>query len=116
VTSMPEELIPGELTAVRECRARNMLCKQVRRLLAGSGLEIRELARELVIINPRDPHRGRIHVNYKTGEVSWSKTTWDYWGYLDGCGSAPDGSADGEAVIGASRIISALSGSADGSP
>lgn len=114
MTSMPEELIPGELTMVGECRARNTLTRKVRGLLAGSGLKIRELARELVISNPRDPHRGRIHVNYKSGEVSWSQTVWHYWGYLDGCGNAQDTSPDSEPAIDASRIISTLSGSVDG--
>jgi hypothetical protein len=113
---MLDELIPGELTMVGECRARNRLVRKVRALLAGSGLEIRELARELVISNPRDPHRGRIHVNYKTGEVSWSQTVWHYWGRLDGYGDVLGGSPDGEPAIDASRIISTLSGSADGSP
>jgi hypothetical protein len=113
---MPEEMIPDELTKVQECRARNALCRKVRALLAGSGLKIRELARELVIANPQDPHRGRIHVNYKTGEVSWSTTIWDYWGYLDGYGSAPDASSDDEPAVDVSRIISTLTGSADGTP
>lgn len=121
MTSIPEELIPDELTLVRECRARNRLSRKVRGLLAGSGMEVRELARELIISNPQDPHRGRIHVTYETGEVSWSKTVgdytvWDYWGYLDGYGNAPDGTLSGEPAIGASRIISTLTGPTDGPP
>jgi len=107
---------PGELIMVRECRARNALCRQVRALLAGSGLEIRELARELVISNPRDPHRGRIHVNYKTGEVSWTMTVWDYWGYLEGYGGTPGSDPGGDTAVTASRIISALRTGTGGPP
>jgi hypothetical protein len=93
----------------------------VRTLLAGSGMEIQELARELIISNPRDPHRGRIHVTYETGEVSWSRTVWDYtvwdyWGYLDGYGDTPGGGPGSGPAIGVGQIISTLTGSTDGSP
>ena len=55
--------------------------------LKGTGLEIRELARELVISNPGHPGQGRIYVTYATGEVSHRRVVWDYLGCIDGHGN-----------------------------
>jgi hypothetical protein len=64
------------LDAVELCRARNRLHSVVRAMLAGSGLEIRDRRRGLAITNPGDRDRGRIYINYVTGEVSWQQSTW----------------------------------------
>src|ERR1700683_2792026 len=67
---------PTELEAVRLCKTKTTLHALVREMLTGSGLEIRDRDRKLVISNPRDPDRGRIYINYITGEVSWQRPVW----------------------------------------
>lgn len=106
--------VPDELPAVRLCQARNKLMAVARTLLAGSGLEIRDLERSLVICNPRDPDRGRIYISYVTGEVSLTRTLWDYFGYLQGCASALEADPDSEPVADAQTIINALCGHGGG--
>jgi hypothetical protein len=78
--------------------------------LAGSGLRIRDRERDLVIINPLDPEKGRIHITYATGEVSLCRTLWDYFGYLQGYAGAPEINPDSELVTDVQAIISALCG------
>jgi hypothetical protein len=99
-----------ELPAVQLCQARNKLGAMARRMLAGSGLEIRDLERGLAISNPRDPDRGRIYISYVTGEVSLSRPSWDYFGYLQGYASALEADPDSEPVADAQAIIDALCG------
>ena len=53
-------------------------------MLAGSGLEMRELDNGLVILNPKYPERGQVHIAYDDCYVSWERVTWDYWGVLEG--------------------------------
>ena len=53
-------------------------------MLAGSGLEVQTLEHELVITNPTLPGRGRVHIDYDGGHVSWEHTSFDYWGTLEG--------------------------------
>ena len=104
-----------EVTAIQLCQTRSRLRRTVGDLLAGSGLEIRELERELVISNPRDPQKGRVYITYASGEVSLRLTIWDYWGYLDGYGRPLWADPDSEPGIEASRIIDALGGGAGNS-
>jgi hypothetical protein len=105
-----------ESDALRALRARNELVRAVRSLLKGSGLDIREREKELVISNPGHPEKGRIYINYATGEVSLRQVLWDYWGYLDGCGRALWADPDSEPAIAVERIISTLGGQAGNSP
>jgi hypothetical protein len=64
---------PGDIEAVRRCRARNTLLALVRAMLAGSGLDIRDRDKYLAISNPKEPDQGRIYISYTTGEVSWQR-------------------------------------------
>ncbi len=82
-------------------------------LLAGTGLEIRERDKHLVISNPRHPERGRIYVTYTAGEISLRQTTWQYWGYLDGYGKPQWADPESEPAITAGKIIKVLSGQPD---
>jgi hypothetical protein len=105
----------NEQTPVELCRARGVLRQQVDALLHGSGLQIRELAHCLAISNPVDPDKGRIHIGYSNGEVSWKRTTWDFLGALQGY--EPDDDPDREPPVDADTIISTLTGSpASGQP
>jgi hypothetical protein len=69
---------------LERARARNLLIRTVREKLKGHGLDIRELAREMVISSPGHPEKGRIYINCATGEVSHRLTVWDYLGYFTG--------------------------------
>jgi hypothetical protein len=96
----------NEQTPLELCHARGVLHQQVNALLRGSGLEIRELAHHLAVSNPRDPDKGRIHISYASGEVSWKLTTWDYLGSLQGY--EPTDDPDREPPVDAGKIISTL--------
>jgi hypothetical protein len=100
---------PSELDALAAVRARNLLIASVRTRLRGAGLDVRELASELVISHPGHPERGRIYVKYANGEVSHRRTVWSYLGHIDGYGP-PDPDADPPVDIHA--IIAALGGRA----
>ena len=100
---------PAENTQVELCRARGVLRQRVQALLRGSGLEIRELTSYLAISNPVDPEKGRIHINYVTGEASLKRITWDYLGPLQGY--EPDDDPDREPAADATKIITTLTGS-----
>jgi hypothetical protein len=106
--------VPDELETVRLVRAMNKLMTLVRDILAGSGLDIRFREKNLVISNPRDPDKGRIYINYLTGEVSWWRPVWDYFGYLKGYASAPEADPDTEPVVDAQVITRALCGRGGG--
>ena len=95
-----------EQTQIELCHARGVLRQRVEALLRGSGLEIRELASSLAIINRRDPDRGRIYISYASGEVSWKRTTWDFLGRLQGY--EPDDDPDREPSVDAATIIATL--------
>src|ERR1700728_204269 len=97
----------SEADAVGAVRARNTLIRTVRTQLRGAGLEVRELASELVISHPGHPERGRIYVTYASGDVSHKRTIWEYLGHLDGYGS-PDPAA--EPPVDPAAIIAALNG------
>jgi hypothetical protein len=101
---------PAEPTAVQLCQNRARLRRTVRDLLTGSGLEIRERDKELVISNPRAPEKGRVHITYAAGEVSLRQTIWNYWGYLGGYSQPPEADPDSEPGVTASKIIAALGG------
>jgi hypothetical protein len=100
MASTPDEMTGAELAAARS-KARRMVAD----LIAGAALEVREYAYELVIINPRDPDKGRVHVSYADGRVSWERTVWDYWGNLQGY---PDSTNGTKAPAGERLILSAL--------
>ena len=110
---MPMTQTSDELLTVRLCQARARLWATMRDRLAGFGLEIRERERELVISNPRDPDKGRIHINFATGEVSLKRTIWDYLGYLQGFAITLEADPDREPVADAKTIIGALCGYGD---
>jgi hypothetical protein len=80
--------------------------------LKGTGLEIRELARELVISNPGHPGQGRIYVTYATGEVSHRRVVWDYLGCIDGHGNDDE---KAELSVNAEKFISVLTARNSGS-
>jgi hypothetical protein len=95
------EMTDDELAAARS-KARQIAAD----IITGAALEIREFAYELVIINPRDPDKGRVHINYATGQVSWERTVWDHWGNLQGYPDDTDGT---KAPVGERLILGALS-------
>ncbi len=97
----------SDTDALQPLRARNTLIRTVRTLLKGTGLDIRELANELVISHPGHPEHGRIYITYTTGDVSHRRTIWDYLGHLDGYGSTDP---DTEACVNADTITAALAG------
>jgi hypothetical protein len=94
-----------EADAVAAVRARNTLIRTVRARLRGAGLDVRELASELVISHPAHPERGRIHISYASGDVSHKRTVWNYLGHLDGYGS---GDPDAEPPVDTAAILGAL--------
>jgi hypothetical protein len=98
-----------EPDAFQQIRARNALIRAVRTLLKGTGLDIRELASELVISNPGHPEHGRIYVNYISGDVSHRRTIWDYLGRIHGYGSV---GPDAEPPVNAHTIVSLLTNQA----
>jgi hypothetical protein len=100
----------AELDSIQLCKARSKLHALVREMLAGRGLEIRELETRLVISNPRNPDMGRIYINYLTGEMSWRRPVWNYCGYLKGYATAPEADPDTEPIADAQTIIRALCG------
>jgi hypothetical protein len=91
--------------SLRSYRERNALIRYVRDQLRGTGLDIRELAKELVISSPGHPERGRIYITYATGEISLRRTIWDYLGCLQGYGSG-----NAEPDVDAAKIIDMLAG------
>lgn len=97
----------GEGGAFQPIRARNTLVRTVRTLLKGTGLDIRELASELVISRPGHPEHGRVYITYAHAEVTHRRITWEYLGYLDGYGSADP---EAEPGIDARTISAALTG------
>jgi hypothetical protein len=94
---------------LRAFRDRNALVRTVRTMLKGTGLDVRELANELVISDPGHPDHGRIYITYARGEVTHRRTTWDYLGYLDRTARSPDA----EPCIGIQAIIDTLTGRAN---
>jgi hypothetical protein len=103
----------ADTSTLQALRARNALVHTVRTLLKGSGLDIRERARELVISNPGHPEHGQIYITYAGGEVSHRRTTWDYLGHIHGHATT---NPDDEPPIHTGTIISALTGQPDTPP
>jgi hypothetical protein len=101
---------PGEPDALGALRARNTLVQTVRTLLKGTGLELRELASELVISHPGHPEYGRIYITFAKGEVSLRRCACEYLGYLDGYGPTDPGA---EPTLSTDKIITLLTGPAD---
>jgi hypothetical protein len=58
----------------------------VANMLEGTGLEVEVRGHELVIINPDLRDRGRVHVDFDGGHVSWEPEhqCFHYWGTLEG--------------------------------
>jgi hypothetical protein len=98
---------PAEPDPLQALRARNTLIQTVRTLLKGTGLELRELASELVISYPGHPEYGRIYITFAKGEVSLRRCTWNYLGYLDGYGPTDP---EAEPHLTAEQIIALLTG------
>jgi hypothetical protein len=99
----------SEVDTIAALRARNILIRTVRTRLRGAGLDVRELASELVISHPGHAERGRIYIRYATGDVSHKRTIWDYLGVLGGYGGTDP---DAEPGVDAAAIIGALGGRA----
>jgi hypothetical protein len=93
--------------ALADFRARNTLIHQVRDQLKGTGLDIRELAKELAVSNPGHPEKGRLYINCATGEVSHRLPVLGYLGYLNGYGGDRD---PDEPRVDADKIVSTLTG------
>jgi hypothetical protein len=104
---------PDDLGSVQALRDRNRLLSLVREMLAGHRLDIRDRDERLVITNPQDPDRGRVYINYVTGEVSWQRPVWTYFGHLQGYAQAPEADPDTEPVADAQAILRALCGLGD---
>jgi hypothetical protein len=92
----------------RSHRDRNMLIRKVKSLLRGSGLDVRELQKQLVISNPGHPEKGRIYIPYASAEVSLRRPIWEYLGHLEG----QSGDHDPELRVNAAKIIGTLGGQA----
>jgi hypothetical protein len=84
-------------------------------MLAGSGLDVRDRDKYLVISKPGNSDQGRIYISYTSGEVSWQRPQWQYLGHLKGYASAADADPDTEPIADAQTIIRALSGRHDDS-
>lgn len=106
----PLELVVHHLrpAAIDAFRARNTLVAAVRTQLKGTGLDIRELASELVISYPGHPEHGRIYITYTRGEVSHRRTLWSYLG----CVGSPASGGTGPRVS-TDAIIATLTGQED---
>jgi hypothetical protein len=90
---------------------RGAALRMVRAMLDGSGLVVRALKSGLVITNPGDRDKGRIHIEFKTGHVTWERTVQEHWGLLQGY---EDGNGDGESSVDVKKILSALGESKHG--
>src|ERR1700734_4218117 len=84
---------------------KNALLRMVTGMLDGSGLTVRPLKNGLVITNPRARDKGRVHIEIKTGHVTWERTVQDHWGLLQGY---EDDNGDGESYVDAKKILSIL--------
>jgi hypothetical protein len=92
MTSGPDEAAAARRDAVKQA---------VARMLFGSCLEIRELDNGLVIVNPKYPERGQVHIAYDDCYVSWERVIWDYWGVLEGFDRDDDEKTTFAKIIGA---------------
>jgi hypothetical protein len=88
---------PDDAAAAR----REVVKRAVARMLFGSSLEIRELDNGLVIVNPKYPERGQVHIAYDDCYVSWERVIWDYWGVLEGFERDDDKKTTFAKIIGA---------------
>jgi hypothetical protein len=104
---MPVTLTEHDTDAVTLARARNRLIRAVRERLRGSGMDIRELAKELTVSSPGHPEKGRLYINLSTGEVSHRLPAWAYLGHLDGYGTDRD---PDEPTVDTAKILTILTG------
>jgi hypothetical protein len=100
-------LTEHEADALTQARAKIKLIHTVRERLKGTGLDIRELAKELAISSPGHPEKGRLYINLATAEVSHRLPACTYLGYLDGYGTDRD--LD-EPRVDTNKIITTLTG------
>jgi hypothetical protein len=100
----------GDTDILQAFRARNTLVRTVRTMLKGTGLDIRELANELVISHPGHPEYGRIYITYVRGEVSHCRTVWDYLGRFNGNASTDP---EAEPCVDVHAIVTTLTRSYD---
>jgi hypothetical protein len=94
---------PGSVQDSTSGRA--VLRRSVAAMIDGTGLEVIELANELAIINPHDPEKGCIHIEYASGYVSWERPLWEHWGPLKGY---PDPEDSGTPPVGTGQILTTL--------
>jgi hypothetical protein len=110
-----ETQAPADLDTVRLCRAANILhalartCSPALAWTYASGNTNSSSA-------TRNPDRGRIYINYLTGEVSWQRPVWTYYGYLKGYAQAPEADPDSEPPADAQTILRALCGDDENNP
>jgi hypothetical protein len=71
----------------------------VAKLVTGSILRVQELPGELVITNPDDPGKGKVHVEYPDGYASWERQTWTYWGTLEGLRDTGEGMVSNRTIL-----------------
>jgi hypothetical protein len=98
-------LTEHDADALTQARAKIKLIHTVHERLKGTGLDIRELAKELVISHPGHPEHGRLYINLATAEVSHRLPTCTYLGYLDGYGTDRD---PDEPRVDTNKIITTL--------
>jgi hypothetical protein len=84
-----------------KARTKERIKEAVARLVEGTGLQVRELPRELVITNPDDPENGQLHVDFKHGYMSWERVVWDFWGTVaEGLGEEGTRVVTRETIVG----------------
>jgi len=91
--------------ALRRISDKTVARKRVKALLDGTGLRVRAMANELVVMNPHDPEKGRIYIEFADGSVSWERTAWSHLGHLQGY---EDEVEDFGPCVGKSEILTAL--------
>lgn len=98
----------------REQDQRERVKQLVAEMVEGTELHVQELASGLVITNPRDPERGRVHVAFADGYVCWERVEWSYWGTIEGFGDRhstrryPWEEGTSEAVVIRERVVGVL--------
>jgi hypothetical protein len=80
----------GEGSGDARDRRRDRVRRAVARLVDGTELQMQELKNGIVITNPGDPEKGRLHVALDDGYACWERVVWEYWGKIEGL-EAPAG-------------------------
>jgi anti-sigma regulatory factor (Ser/Thr protein kinase) len=98
---------PGEPGSAKLRRLGDKVAAQrmVAAMLDGSGLTVKALKTELVIINPSDRDKGEVRIEYQTGHVTLKRVVREHWGLLQGY---EDPNPDGAPSVGADKIIGTL--------